>query len=109
MQRADPECNTPTRIDPATGKGSVLDLAIVSKNIANNVEKFYVDTNLSYTPFSMTKVNDIINKKYTDHRAIILQINLPLLLTKVDPKRIPVIDVTSTLGTWRPIVFNVLR
>ena len=87
--------NTPTRIDPANGKGSILDLAIVSKNIVNNVEKLYVDSGLSYTPFSMTKVKDKIIKKYTDHRALILQITLPLLQTKVAPKKVPVIDLKN--------------
>ena len=47
----------------------------------------------------MTKVEGNINKKYTDHRALILQINLPLLQTKVDPKRLPVID-TNNESKW---------
>ena len=34
----------PTRIDPASGKGSILDLAIISDSIFGNVQSFHVDT-----------------------------------------------------------------
>ena len=87
--------STPTRIDPHSGKGSVLDLAIVSKNISYNVKDLVVDTNMSFTPYSITKKGDKIIKKFTDHRAMILQISLPLAITNSKPSKIPVIDVKN--------------
>ena len=50
--------NTPTRIDPATGNTSVLDLGIISNNIKSCVKKFYVDKEREYTPFSIVKKNN---------------------------------------------------
>ena len=44
--------NIPTRYDPATGKGSVLDLGIISKDIIKNVTNFEVDSYKNWTPFS---------------------------------------------------------
>ena len=43
----------PTRIDPHTGKGSTLDLGIVSLNIKNLIIKFEVDTNRNWSPFAL--------------------------------------------------------
>ena len=44
-----------TRMDPATGKGSLLDVGITSKNINKAVTNFEVDTDKKWTPFSMSK------------------------------------------------------
>ena len=59
-----------TRIDPATGKGSILDLGIVSSNIKSCVRSFSVDTKREFTPFSVTKKGGILVKKETDHSSL---------------------------------------
>jgi hypothetical protein len=43
----------PTPIDPHTGKGSTLDLGIVSLNIKNLIIKFEKDTNRNWSPFAL--------------------------------------------------------
>ena len=66
--------DTPTRIDWTTKKGSILDLAIISENIKECVKKFSVDSECEITPFtSKTKT-----KKFSDHRAITVDIELPM-------------------------------
>ena len=44
-----------TRIDPATGSGSTLDLGLVSTNIEKRVVSFQEDTNKEWTPFEICK------------------------------------------------------
>ena len=57
-----------TRIDPGRGNGSVLDLAIVSANIENNITRFTVDTQRKMTAFKMVKRgNSEVEKKV--HRS----------------------------------------
>ena len=59
-----------TRFNPATGKGSLLDVGITSNNISKAVSNFEVDTEYKWTPFSMTKNSQkIIIKKSSDHRS----------------------------------------
>ena len=48
----------PTRIDPFTGKGSTLDLGVVSANINKLVTNFEVDTNRNWWPFAIKKQGD---------------------------------------------------
>ena len=74
------ESTKPTRIDPATGRGSVLDLCLISNNVASCNKGFYVDTEKSLTPFSIVKNQSGFVQKYTDHRAIILQMEIPAYL-----------------------------
>ena len=53
----------PTRLDPVTWKGSVLDLGIVSKNIQSLVSSFTVDSDRNWSPFSLRKVTGGPHKK----------------------------------------------
>ena len=53
--------STPTRFDPVKGKGSTLDLGIISKNLIRAVLNFEVNSNRSWTPFSMQKKGDNMN------------------------------------------------
>ena len=89
-----------TRIDPVSKKGSILDLGIISTNISSNVTGFYVDTEAKYTPFSITKKYGVLNKKYTDHRALIVSLNLPFYVNKASNKRTPLINMSNTEG-WK--------
>ena len=59
--------DTPTRINP-TGGSSVLDLAVVSNNIENCVQKFTVDSDKKWTPFAIRKTNGLHTKQ--DQRSI---------------------------------------
>ena len=68
----------PTRIDPGTKKGSVLDLCIVSENIRKCVKKFQVDTNRKMTPFGMIKTKGVVTKKDTDHLAVMVTLKIPI-------------------------------
>ena len=57
-----------TRIDPGSGNGSVLDLAIVSANIEESVTQFTVDNQRKMTIFAMIKnKNNVVEKKV--HRS----------------------------------------
>ena len=71
-----------TRIDPATGQGSILDLCLLSSNIINCCKGFGVDTEKSITPFSVIKTAAGYEKRYTDHRAIMLQLQIPVFFKK---------------------------
>ena len=68
--------NIHTRIDPHTGKGSTLDLALVSKNIETCVSQFRVDTDRKITPFSIRNIKGQVLKRHTDHLAITLSLNI---------------------------------
>ena len=88
-----------TRIDPASGKGSTLDLAMVSSNIAQNVRSFEVDVDKVMTPFSMTKRDNSINQKFTDHRTITLTLET-IIREKKTQKRKLEINKYNTEG-WK--------
>ena len=89
--------DTPTRIDPATGNGTVLDLGIISKNIHPWVNKFYVDTEREFTPFSVVKKNNTLEKRYSDHKAVVLE--LKILMKESKPsKSYPVINFHNKSG-----------
>ena len=92
--------NEPTRVDPATGKGSILDLAIVSDNIFHNVKSFHVDNRKSMTPFSIRKNKDGISTKFTDHFTINLKLDLPCLAKQGKNKKIPFINYHNKEG-WK--------
>ena len=71
------DINIPTRYDPATGYGSVLDLGIISKDIIKNVKCFEVDSDKNWTPFSFKKIGtDCFDKKPSDHCAIMLSLKV---------------------------------
>ena len=61
-----------TRVDPGSKKESILDLALVSKNIESYVKSFYVDMEKNMTPY-----NKMGN--FSDHRAIKVVLEVPVL------------------------------
>ena len=89
----------PTRIDPFTKKGSILDLCLISNNIKSCIKSFKVDTSLDWTPYSESKCKGETLKKYTDHRSIMVEISLPVKEMKKG-KRIPVINYANKEG-WK--------
>ena len=72
--------NKTTRVDPGSKKGSILDLAFVSKNIESYVKSFYVDSDKNMTPY-----NKIGN--FSDHRAIKVMLEVPVLPVKAKNKK----------------------
>ena len=86
-----------TRIDPVSGKGSTLDLAIVSTDILQNVNSFTIDSNKEMTPFSIHKKKGDLYKKYTDHFSINLKLTLPATKLK-KAKNVPYIDLKNKNG-----------
>ena len=89
----------PTRIDPFTKKGSILDLCLISNNIKSCIKDFKVDTSLDWTPYSESKCKGETQKKYTDHRSIMVEISMPVKEMKKG-KRIPVINFANKEG-WK--------
>ena len=87
-----------TRYDPVTGKGSLLDLSIVSNNISKKIRSFEVDTDRNWTPFSVTKVGDNLIKKPSDHCAILTRIKLTSIQS--NSKKKPVINFRNPDG-WK--------
>ena len=87
----------PTRIDPGTKKGSVLDLCIVSENIKKCVKKFEVDTYRKMTPFAMYKIKGVVTTKNTDHLAVMVTLKIPMLRKKKEKSR-PVINFRNLHG-----------
>ena len=59
-----------TRIDPATKKGSTLDLGVISINLKSNVTGFKVDTNKEWTPYTMSKRGKRVAKRFSDHLGV---------------------------------------
>ena len=86
-----------THIDPATGKGSILDLGIVSSSINSCVRSFTVDTKQEFTPFSITKKGGTIVKKETDHSSLFIQMTIPSQ-PEVRAKEVPVINFNNAAG-----------
>ena len=87
-----------TRYDPASGKGSLLDLAIVSDNLYRSVKKFEIDSKKEWTPFVLIKNGDKFDKKTSDHCA--MQLNIKLTSIKSDCKKIPVVNYGNPEG-WK--------
>ena len=87
----------PTRIDPCTNKGSILDLGIVSSNIKSCVRSFNVDTKREFTPFSMIKKGGNIVKKETDHSSLFIEMTIPSQ-AEVRAKKVPVINFNNKAG-----------
>ena len=89
-----------TRFDSATGKGSLLDIGIISNNIRKAVSNFEVDTENKWTPFSMNKnAQKTIIKKSSDHRSVSFNVTLPCILT--NNKKRPVINFKNPEGWER--------
>ena len=89
--------NICTREDPATGKGSLLDVGITSKNIKKPVTNFEVDTEKRWTPFSMKKnAQKAILTKFNDHISFSFNVTLPCILTH--NKKKPVINFRNPKG-----------
>ena len=67
-----------TRIDPFTGKGSTLDLGVVSDNIHRLVTSFEVDTNINWSLFAIkSRAGGILENKFSDHLGIKIGIKIP--------------------------------
>ena len=90
--------NVNTRYDPASGKGSLLDLAIVSDNLSKCVKKFEIDTHKKWTPFVLIKNGDNFDKKTSDHCA--MQLNIKLTSIKSNCKKVPVVNYKNPDG-WK--------
>ena len=88
--------NVNTRYDPASGKGSLLDLAIVSDNLSKCVKKFEIDTHKKWTPFVLIKNDDNFDKKTSDHCA--MQLNIKLTSIKSNCKKVPVVNYKNPDG-----------
>ena len=87
-----------TRVDPARGTGSVLDLALVSANIESNVTNFEVDSQRKMTAYKMMKRRDkSVEKIFTDHFTIKLDIKIPMKIVKKGKKR-KMIDFKNSEG-----------
>ena len=55
------------------------------------VQYFEVDTMKKWTPFALTMKRGVLEKKFTDHLSICLQVKLPLAATEKKVKK-PMID-----------------
>ena len=65
-----------TRIDPATKKGSTLDLGVISINLKTKITEFKVDTEKEWTPYSMGKRGKKVTKRFSDHLGIKMSVKL---------------------------------
>ena len=72
-------------LDPATKKGSTLDLGVISINLKTKITEFKVDTEKEWTPYSMGKRGKKVTKRFSDHLGIKMSVRL---------KKIP--------DEWRP-------
>ena len=61
----------PTRIDPSSGKGSTLDLAIISTSLKTLVEGFKVDSKREWSLFTLELTKTGVKPhKYSDNLAL---------------------------------------
>ena len=65
-----------TRIDPATKKGSTLDLGVISINLKPHVTGFKVDTNREWTPYAMSKRTKRVAKRFSDHLGVKMSVRM---------------------------------
>ena len=89
--------NEHTRIDPHSKKGSVLDLCILSKNISKCKKTFRVDKDRIMTPLSIIKQNGTVITKSTDHLALLLKLQKPMMVAKKEKKK-PVLNMRNPNG-----------
>ena len=90
--------STPTRIDPVSKAGSILDLGIVSKCLVDSVVSFQVDTERKMSPFSVQKQKGVITKKFSDHMSIILKLKVNIIRKVKNKNRVPYIDYNNKEG-----------
>ena len=76
-----------TRVDPATGEGTALDMFIVSKELRPYVEKMVIDERREMTPARIVKKKGKFTKVYTDHHMVLLTLaGLPMAREVKDEK-----------------------
>ena len=68
--------NVHTRIDPATKKGSTLDLGVISINLKTRITEFKVDTKKEWTPYTMSKRGKRVTKRFSDHLGIKMSVRI---------------------------------
>ena len=82
-----------TWADSSSKKESILDLALVSKNIQQYIKSFKVDKDKSITPFSLKGL-------FSDHKAITVELKIPITEREKDNKKEEVINYKNKEG-WR--------
>ena len=88
-----------TRLNPADNTGSVLDLAIISKDIESKVKNFTVDSERKMSAFSMVKrKNEKVIKRFTDHLTIVLEVKFPTRIKGGKKKKTPIINLSNNEG-----------
>jgi hypothetical protein len=92
--------NVHTRIDPATKKGSTLDLGVISINLKPRITEFKVDTEKEWTPYSMGKRSKRVTKRFSDHLGIKMSVRLKKIPDECRPNK-EVINYKNTEGCYR--------
>ena len=78
----------PTQIDPYTGKGSTLELGVVSINSKNLITNFEVDTKRNWSPFGIKPVpGGSFKKKFSDRLGIKIELEITKIVKKKMKKR----------------------
>ena len=66
-----------TRVDPADGGLSCLDLALASTNLLPFIKRFEVDNMRKWTPRRVVPKNGVLTYTYTDHYSCEIEILMP--------------------------------
>ena len=88
------DLSIPTRRDPATGSESLLDVGLVSSNARRFVKEFKVDRERKMTPYTVIKKE----RRYTDHFALMINIEIPKNKKEKRVKNKPVINFGNKDG-----------
>ena len=80
-----------TWVDPRSKKESILDLALVSKNIQQFVKSFKVDSNKAITPCSIKGI-------FSDHKAIMIELKMPVTQKEKRHRKEEIINFKNTEG-----------
>merc|ERR1711923_123726 len=88
--------NQTTWTDPSSKKESILDLALVSKNIDPYVKSFKVDNSKSITPCSFKGL-------FTDHKPILVELKVPVKQKETKNIKQEVINFNNTDG-WEKYI-----
>ena len=75
-----------TRVDPATGGLSCLDLALASSCLVPYLEAFVVDSDRLFTPCRAVKVRGAFKYVYTDHYSVEAEFLMPSSKEKSFPE-----------------------
>ena len=87
-----------TRVCPATGGRSCLDLAIGSRELVQYVSSVQVDSELLYTPRRAVSKGGKLGLTYTDHFPVLVELEMP----RVEPdKKLPPGWNLSKPGGWK--------